>query len=123
MSIDLHEIKLALHAKRNEVANRMRRLEDITVERVPDPIDELEMLTERESTITQLEHDSRLLREIDAALRRIEDGEFDRCTLCGKEIGQRRLNAVPWATYCVACQDEVDQSREREGSQLFTAND
>ena len=35
MSIDLHEIKLALHAKRNEVANRMRRLEDITVKGFP----------------------------------------------------------------------------------------
>jgi DnaK suppressor protein len=123
MSIDLHEIELALHKKRNEVAGRMRSLGDITVERLPDPIDELEMLTEREAAITQMELDSRLLREIDAALRRIEDGEFGRCTLCGEEIGPRRLNAVPRATYCVACQDEVDRSRTHEDSPLFSANE
>lgn len=97
----------------------MHRLEDITVERVPDPIDEVEMTTEREAAITLLERDSELLRQIDSALRRIENGEFGSCALCGKEIGSGRLHAVPWAIYCVACQDEIDRSRTRDASPSF----
>jgi len=119
MTTGLQEIKAMLESKREEVLARLPRLDDITVERAPDPVDELEMLTERESAITLLERDSQLLREIDAALRRIGDEDFGRCTLCGKDIGDRRLRAVPWTTYCVACQDEVDRSRRREASSLF----
>jgi DnaK suppressor protein len=119
MIADLKEIKSMLESKREEVRRRLHRLEDITVERAPDPVDEMEMTAERESAITLLERDSELLRQIDAALRRIEDGEFGCCDLCGKDIGSRRLRAVPWAIYCVVCQDEVDRSRTREGSPSF----
>lgn len=121
MSTDLHEIKSTLESKRDEVLRRLRRLDEITVERAPDPVDELEMITERESAITLLERDSRLLREIDAALRRMKDGDFGRCAMCGKDIGLRRLRAIPWATYCVACQDQVDRSQAREDARLFVA--
>lgn len=119
MTIDMQEIKSLLETKREEVLRRMHRREDITVERAPDPIDELEMTTERESAITLLERDFELLRQIDVALRKIEDREFGCCTLCGKEIGSRRLHAVPWATHCVTCQDELDRSRMREASPSF----
>ena len=119
MTTNSHEVKAMLESKREEVLARMRRLDDITVERAPDPVDELEMLTERESAITLLERDSQLLREIDAALRRIGDEDFGRCAMCGKGIGARRLRAVPWTTYCVACQDEVDRCA-RLGATQFT---
>jgi DnaK suppressor protein len=119
MTADLKEIKSMLESKRDEVRRRLHRLEDITVERAPDPVDEMEMAAERESAITLLERDSELLRQIEAAMRRIADGEFGRCDLCGKDIGSRRLRAVPWAIYCVACQDEVDRSRTQEGSPSF----
>jgi DnaK suppressor protein len=116
MNAEVKEIKSMLESKREEVLRRLHRLEDITVERAPDPVDEMEMTVERESAITLLERDSELLRQIDGALRRIEDDDFGRCELCGKDIGFRRLRVVPWAVYCVACQDEVDRSRAREGS-------
>ncbi len=125
MSTDLHEVKneirLALESKRNEVASRLHRLEeDIAVERVPDPIDQLGMLTQRESAITLLDRDTKLLREIDAALRRIGDGNFGRCALCGKKIGLARLRVVPWTSYCVACQEELDRSGARDEASFST---
>jgi DnaK suppressor protein len=110
-----------LESKREDVLARLHRLEDITVERAPDPVDDLEMLMERDSAITLLERDSQLLREIDAALRRIGGEDFGRCAQRGKDIGARRLRAVPWTTYCVACQEEVDRSCKRETSSLFIA--
>jgi len=39
--------------------------------------------------------------EIDAALRRIEDGSYGVCELCGKPIGEQRLAAIPWARLCI----------------------
>jgi RNA polymerase-binding protein DksA len=49
-----------------------------------------------------LEEDAQAqLREVDAALGRIEDGTFGTCTACGKKIPAARLEAVPWTTLCI----------------------
>ena len=45
-----------------------------------------------------------MLAEIDAALKRIEEGTYGICTNCGKEIPVDRLEALPWATLCIDCQ-------------------
>src|SRR5919108_438083 len=42
-----------------------------------------------------------VLSEIDAALKRIDDGTYGKCGKCGKEIPAERLEAVPWASLCI----------------------
>ncbi|HZC28103.1 MAG TPA: TraR/DksA family transcriptional regulator [Gaiellaceae bacterium] len=64
---------------------------------------------DRELDYTLEENAEHMLAEIDAALQRIEDGSFGRCTNCGNEIAPARLEARPWATLCIDCQ------RTREG--------
>jgi len=49
----------------------------------------------------------KLLREISAALRRIEHDDYGTCLECSEPISPKRLDAVPWARYCVTCQDSV----------------
>ena len=41
------------------------------------------------------------LGDIDAALKRIEDGTYGICEICGKSIGEDRLRAIPWTRYCI----------------------
>jgi RNA polymerase-binding protein DksA len=41
------------------------------------------------------------LAEIDAALKRIDDGTYGVCEVCGKPIGEERLRAIPWTRYCI----------------------
>jgi RNA polymerase-binding protein DksA len=41
------------------------------------------------------------LDEIDAALKRIDDGTYGICEVCGKPIGEERLRAIPWTRYCI----------------------
>ena len=41
------------------------------------------------------------LRDVEAALQRIEDGTYDTCSVCGKKIPVERLEAVPWTTLCI----------------------
>lgn len=46
---------------------------------------------------------SGVLREIDAALGRIEAGTYGTCSRCGQPIAEERLEAMPYATLCIAC--------------------
>jgi DnaK suppressor protein len=41
------------------------------------------------------------LRRVEAALKRIDDGTYGVCAVCGKPIGEERLRAIPWATLCI----------------------
>ena len=51
--------------------------------------------------------DIKLLREISDALRRLEQGQYGICLECEEPISAKRLDAVPWARYCVTCQEEI----------------
>lgn len=46
------------------------------------------------------------LREVEAALLRIEQGTFGWCEVCGGAIGRNRLSALPQARYCIRCSSE-----------------
>lgn len=51
----------------------------------------------------------RMLQLVEAALDRIRDGNFSECLACGGLIGLKRLEAVPWTEYCVACHDKLER--------------
>jgi DnaK suppressor protein len=46
---------------------------------------------------------------VDKALTAIEEETYGTCEECGEEIEDKRLNAVPWATHCLACQELSDR--------------
>ena len=46
-----------------------------------------------------------LLMLIDEAFNRMGDGTYGTCTNCGTEIGEKRLQAVPWTPFCIDCQE------------------
>jgi RNA polymerase-binding protein DksA len=58
---------------------------------------------EEELTLGLLENEEQLIGEIDAALARIEQGEYGRCEDCRRQIPERRLRALPYTRHCVAC--------------------
>ncbi|MGA2259307.1 MAG: TraR/DksA family transcriptional regulator [Thermoguttaceae bacterium] len=58
---------------------------------------------EQELTLNLLGNDKGVLEQIEAALKRIENGSFGRCEGCGKEIPKARLEAIPYAALCVKC--------------------
>jgi RNA polymerase-binding protein DksA len=62
----------------------------------------------REIDYTLGENSEQILSEIEAALKRIDDGTYGTCTACGKEIGIERLEAYPWASLC------IDDARKAE---------
>lgn len=58
---------------------------------------------ELENTLGLMDSERKLLVEIEDALGRIEDGSYGICENENEPIPKARLNAIPWARYCVAC--------------------
>lgn len=113
---ELNKFKEALEAKQAELAQVLRNREGITIEKSPDALDEVQNAAERELAIRNLDRESNLLRNVRAALHRIEEGTFGVCLHCEEDISIKRLNAVPWAPYCIQCQEIADRNQE-EGTE------
>ena len=62
----------------------------------------------KESLFQHSDAEHSQLRLVQEALQRMEDGSFGRCTECGTEVEEKRLEAVPWAPHCKACQTLQD---------------
>jgi DnaK suppressor protein len=78
----------------------------------PDALDEVQNAAERELAIRNLDRESNMLRNVRAALHRINEGTFGVCAHCEEDISLKRLNAVPWAAYCIQCQEVADRNQE-----------
>ena len=98
-----------LEAKRTELSGALRNRGDIAVQKTPDLLEEVQLAADRDMVIHNLHRESGLLRQVKAALARIADGSYGVCQHCEEEIRPKRLEAVPWAAYCVRCQEAVDR--------------
>ncbi len=59
--------------------------------------------SDQELTLTLHGSDEGILDQVEAAIRRIEDGGYGRCEKCGEAIPKNRLDAIPYAADCVRC--------------------
>ena len=87
--------------------------EILTAERNAGEMDQTGPSAEREFAILGLNRRSELIRNIEGALRSIEDGTFGICTNCDEAIGRNRLAAVPWTLFCIRCQEVADRGDTR----------
>jgi len=97
-----------------EMERPMRIRDEIAVDNLADTLDRVQSAAEREMAIRQIESGFNRVQNIRLALERIDDRTYGVCLRCEGEIGSKRLNAVPWASHCVRCQDIADQEKERE---------
>ena len=65
----------------------------------------------KEFLFAQSNNDRQLLAMVESALQRIREGEFGECVNCGNEINPKRLEAVPWTRYCIACQEKLENGQ------------
>jgi DnaK suppressor protein len=108
---ELSKYKTVLEAEQAELLHLVRNREGIAIEKSPDAFDEVQHATERELAIRNLDRESNLLRNVRAALRRIEDCSFGVCLYCEEDISLKRLVAVPWAAFCIQCQEIADRNK------------
>jgi DnaK suppressor protein len=121
-SIDVEQFRELLVDKRRAVVEALEylhkenpgSLEEETGELVSGSADQhmADTATEtvdREIDYTLEEHDGRLLQAIDEALARIEAGTYGVCVNCGAQIPPGRLEAMPWATWCIDCKRKEER--------------
>jgi DnaK suppressor protein len=105
----LEKFRNTLETKRAELSGSLRNRDEIVIEKAPDALDEVQLAGERELAIRNLDRDSNMLRQIRRALGRIADGSYGVCLHCDEDISPKRIAAVPWAAYCIKCQEQVDR--------------
>jgi DnaK suppressor protein len=77
---------------------------------VGDAGDESVMRMINDLDIQEAGRDMEELNDIDAALRRMDDGSYGICSECGQDIGYPRLDAQPTATRCIADQEKFEKT-------------
>jgi len=73
--------------------------------RTPDEVEFAVKTAQQDLTAATAELRSRMLREVERALKRVAGGTYGVCESCGEEISSNRLKAIPWARYCLTCQE------------------
>jgi DnaK suppressor protein len=106
--------KVILERKRDELDRATRNREAIAVERTADDIDAVQSYGDREVAICHMDRDTKTLKSVTVALRRVQDGTFGTCLHCDEDIAAKRLNAVPWTYLCLSCQERADREK-RDG--------
>jgi DnaK suppressor protein len=107
---ELNGYQAMLKAKHVELTRKMGKRDGIAIERTADAVDEVQLAAMRELTTRGLDREAKMLRNVRAALGRIVDGTYGTCLECEEEISQKRLNALPWASLCIACQEQNDRN-------------
>ena len=104
------EIKEKLLAERTLLIQKLNG-NDLSIDdsETPDPVDLAVRNYSKNVMLAVSENESRQLALIDEAIRRLDDKEYGDCQNCGKEVNPKRLNAIPWARYCLECQQLVEQ--------------
>ena len=108
--LNLDEIKDRLIAERENLLNKLKE-NDLSIDdsETPDPVDLAVRNYSKNVMLAVSENDSRQIILINEALERIDDDEYGSCQNCEKEINPKRLDAIPWARYCLNCQELVEQ--------------
>ena len=105
---EVDKYRTLLMAKREEVVGKLPRREDLWIVQSNEQIETVQLAGQREFAARTMEREAKSLMQIGAALKRIGDGEFGICLECEEPISPKRLAAVPWAAYCLHCQEIYD---------------
>ena len=97
-----------LEAKKDELLSGRYKAEGITVERVPDSVEELTLEMERNMAVDTLNRRAALFSQVTDALERIAEGHYGVCLACDNPISPKRLAALPWAELCLECQQTAE---------------
>ncbi len=111
--LNMHQILIKRRdALRKALAGDLSLLKELRAQSSGDVVDAALDSVQDEISSQLAEVESRELARIEYALERMREGQFGVCEGCGASIPMARLNALPYATYCITCQREA----ERQGA-------
>ena len=109
----IKQLEAKLQGQRDLLLGMVERTEDYGREAnrdiSQDPADQASNSYTKELLFSQSTNERNILRLIEEALDRITEGNFGECVNCGQDIQAKRLDALPWARYCIKCQELQEQ--------------
>src|SRR3990172_1845057 len=110
----LEKYRKKLEEKRKEIISELKknvnyRKESLIDDGTQDIADKAAMAYNKEFLFSLTDAERDMLQLIEEALERIESREYGTCSSCSSEIKSTRLDAVPWAKYCISCQELQEQ--------------
>ncbi|MBI3755708.1 MAG: RNA polymerase-binding protein DksA [Deltaproteobacteria bacterium] len=86
-------------------------------EAFPDPTDRASHETDRNFLLRVKDRERKLIAKIQDALKRVDNGVYGICEICGEDISEKRLEARPVTTSCIKCKEEEEaQEKLRKGA-------
>jgi len=107
-----HELVREIHAHAGQLA---------ICEDGRDPIDQVQSMNQRDEAVLAVQWLSRVLSDVDAALRAVSEGVYGACVECGEPIRLKRLETIPWASHCIVCQEFIERREAAQGTDLAWA--
>ena len=120
---EIEKFRELLMAKRNELLGNVSTMEDETFKKERSELSSMPFHMadagsdnfEQEFALDLMDSEKKMLKEITDALNRIGDGTFGVCEGKGESISKARLNAIPWARYCVGCAEMQEKGHKFGG--------
>ena len=111
----LEQFRKKLETRQQELRRTVTRTEQdgraADLDSAQDIADRAASSYNKEFLFHQSNNDRQLLAMVEGALDRIREGVFGQCISCGEEINAKRLDAVPWTRYCIACQEKMEKGQ------------
>jgi RNA polymerase-binding protein DksA len=122
---EIERFKETLLAKRREILGNVSSMENDTLHRERSdlsnmPIHMADAGTDNfdiENTIGLMDSEKKIVQDIYDALNRIEEGTFGVCENNGEQIPRKRLEAIPWTRYCLACASKIEKRANNTGTE------
>jgi DnaK suppressor protein len=120
----IKKFKKMLEEKAEDIRGNLRSAAaTVALARGEEPLDLEELPTQSHEEWIFLNRNSidvMLLREIEEALKRIEDGTYGVCMESGEPISLKRLDAIPWARYCMRVQEELAAAQQADDETAYS---
>lgn len=108
----LTPIKKRLLEMREDLTRSVRRQDEVDTNDNGDSVDQAQLSIEKELLFELSDNERVTLDQIEAALRKIDKGTYGLCESCQKPIAKPRLEALPFARYCISCQSSSETTPE-----------
>ncbi len=108
----LEEFRALLLAERKSIIDKAQGTAkelSVSSDDLPDENDMASAVYDRGFELQLRGREGRLLKKLEQAMDRLEDGEFGICESCGDDISMKRLRARPVTTLCIACKEEQER--------------
>lgn len=113
----LEKLKQRLVAKRKELISEVRGSNVNSLETgsggIQDIADQAASAYTKEFLLSIGDAERRMLKQVDEALNKIQRDTYGLCEVCGEMISEKRLEALPFATLCITCQEEEERAKAR----------